>query len=331
MEKLRGLAHEIRQNAAGGGLEKPIPIAVTGDDVGMGDVELFERYLGFFNEWRVPLTLFVTPCPRGRPLDEDHAWVRALRKALDDGHDLQLHGYEHKAFEFGLPPPFMLERSPSARRTMEDPEARERVVAGHTVAVLQGKLEKGIEIFRRALGFDPLGFRAPVAMVCPAMFEALANVGIVYDSSLAVSPVGWHYMMQRYTPPEDDPWDPDVPCRPFIHTAGIVEIPLSSEYSAHATWDDIGPRANLMISEHTRTAREGGVFIPVNHFHFMYGTVTHRRLFDESELTLQLQGEEIYRRLFEYLQVGGNENFVTLAEVYSLFSGEAESSSGGES
>ena len=301
---------------------EPIQIAISGDDAGFGDVELFARYLSFFREWNVPLTLFVTPLSGGRPLYEDRAWVEVLRKAQDEGHDLQLHGYEHASFEFGFPPSFMLDRSPAVRRIMEDRQERERLAASHTVAALQEKLERAIDIFRRALGVDPLGFRAPILMVCPAMFEALAKVGIVYDSSLAVSPCGWHYMMQRYAPPASDPWDPDVACRPFNHSAGIVEIPLASEYTAHATWDDIAPRANLMISEHARMAREGGVFVPLNHFQFMFGTVIHRRLFDESELRLQLQGAEVYRRFFEYLRVGGNGNFVTMTEVYKGFKGE---------
>jgi peptidoglycan/xylan/chitin deacetylase (PgdA/CDA1 family) len=295
---------------------KTVLLAVNGDDPGQGDLDLFRRYLAFFRGYGVRLTLFVVPFGRGRPLHEDGAWVAALKGAQDEGHDLQLHGLAHAAFEFGFPPDFMLARSPSVRRVMEDAAQRERIRQQLTVGALRAKLERAVELFRRALGVDPVGFRAPVLMVCDELFEALAQVGLGYDSSMALSPRGWHYITQRFAAPAGEPWDATLAWEPFRYKAGVVEIPLASEYSAHAVWDEVDRRAALMAGEFDRLSERGGVFAPLTHFHSMFGQMTYRRAFDEVDVTLELRGGEIYRRFFEHVRARGNATFCTLTEAY---------------
>jgi peptidoglycan/xylan/chitin deacetylase (PgdA/CDA1 family) len=301
---------------------QPVLLTITGDDPGSGDLDLFVRYLAFFREYGVRLTLFVVPFGRGRALHEDQAWVGALKAARDEGHDLQLHGLAHAGFEFGFPPDFMIARSPRIRQTMEDPAQRERIRAGLTVSALREKLERGIELFHQALGSDPVGFRAPVLMVCDEMFEALASVGLGYDSSMALSPRGWHYITQRFEEPEGEPWDTSLQWHPFTYKAGVTEVPLASEYSAHAAWDEIERRAALMAAEYDRFSSQGGVFAPLTHFHSMLGHMTYRRQFDEINVTLELRGREIYRRFFEHVRARGNATYCTLTEAYRQYSPE---------
>ena len=298
------------------GTLKPVSLAITGDDPGSGDLDLFRRYVAFFREHGVRLTLFVVPQGRGRPLYEDEPWVAALKAARDEGHDLQLHGLTHESFEFGFPPEFMLARSPRVRRIMEDPAQVERIRAGLTVGALRDRLERGIEIFRRALGADPIGFRAPVLMVCDEMFEALAQVGLGYDSSMALSPRGWHHITQRFDSTIEETWDITLEWGPFRYKSGVVEVPLASEYSAHAAWDEVERRAALMAEEYDRFSERGGVFAPLTHFHSMFGHMSYRRAFDEVDVTMELRGAEIYRRFFEHVRRRGNATFRTLTEAY---------------
>jgi peptidoglycan/xylan/chitin deacetylase (PgdA/CDA1 family) len=295
---------------------EPVSLVITGDDPGSGDLDLFRRYLAFFREHGVRLTLFVVPHGRGRPLTEDEEWVAALKAARDEGHDLQLHGLTHESFEFGFPPEFMMARSPRMRRTMADPTQLARIRAGLTVGALRARLERAVEIFRAALGADPIGFRAPVLMVCDEMFEAIAQIGLGYDSSMALSPRGWHFITQRFDTSIQETWDPSLEWEPFRYKSGVVEIPLASEYSAHAVWDEVDRRAALMAEEYDRFSERGGVFAPLTHFHSMFGQMSYRRAFDEVDVTLELRGGEIYRRFFEHVRRRGNATFRTLTEAY---------------
>ena len=295
---------------------KPVYLAITGDDPGSGDVDLFQRSMAFLRQFEVPLTLFVVPRCRGRALHEDQKWVSALKAARDEGHDLQLHGLTHASFEFGLPPEFMKARSPAVRAAVEDPERLAQIRAGLTVGALRAKLEEGIDLFHKALGVYPIAFRAPVLMVCDEMFEAIASVGLEYDSSMALSPRGWHYIVQRFEPPTEEPWDTSLEWQPFQYKSGVIEVPLASEYSAHAAWDEVDRRAQLMAEEYDRFSQRGGVFAPLTHFHSMFGVMTYKRAFDQVDVTLELRGEQIYRQFLEHVQRRGNATFCTLTDAY---------------
>ena len=68
---------------------------LTNDDAGSQQPELFRELLDFLSEQRVPATFFVVPASGGIPLDEKPEWVDLLHRALDEGHELQHHGYNH--------------------------------------------------------------------------------------------------------------------------------------------------------------------------------------------------------------------------------------------
>ena len=86
--------------------------ALTIDDVGVegfSSVEDLSDLLEFLKKHGVSATLFVTPFNRDRALDKRDDWVDILKRALQDGHELGLHGYRHEACEFGIPPDMILE------------------------------------------------------------------------------------------------------------------------------------------------------------------------------------------------------------------------------
>ena len=87
--------------------------AFSNDDAGIQEPELFADLLDFLDEEQVPATFFVVPHAEDRPLDQKPEWVGLIQRALDAGHDLQHHGFNHAScFEFGIPPFFMLDILP---------------------------------------------------------------------------------------------------------------------------------------------------------------------------------------------------------------------------
>ncbi|OUC06447.1 hypothetical protein RY27_20990, partial [Litorilinea aerophila] len=160
----------------------------TNDDPGGQEPERFAELLDFLAAQEVPATFFVIPNAGGVPLDRKPEWLRLLERALAEGHDLQLHGYVHGPFEFGVPPGFMLDIMPERKKQWEhDPEP---IVAEHQYALLREKLERGLEIFHRALGLEPTGFRSGCLATCANMYTALADLGFQWSSNQVVNPMG---------------------------------------------------------------------------------------------------------------------------------------------
>jgi len=108
----------------------------------------YESFLGIDEIIRVteaggvPLTVFVT----GRVFDER---PDAVRRFVDAGAEIELHGYSHKRTEGGV----------------------------HAI-------ERGLDAYRRMLGRSPLGYRAPLGMISDTEIACLAREGFLFDSSL---------------------------------------------------------------------------------------------------------------------------------------------------
>ena len=93
----------------------------------------------------VPLTVFVA----GRVFDER---PDAVRRFVDAGAEIGLHGYSHKRTEGGCQ-----------------------------------AIARGLDVYRRILGRSPLGYRAPLGIVTDAEIACLAREGFLYDSSFFLS------------------------------------------------------------------------------------------------------------------------------------------------
>jgi hypothetical protein len=104
-----------------------MPFVFTNDDAGMHEPERFAELLDFLAEQQVPGTFFVVPAAGGKSLAEKPRWRALLDRALEAGHDLQLHGFTHdSAFEFGVPPDFILDIMPEERPRWQRAPARSR-------------------------------------------------------------------------------------------------------------------------------------------------------------------------------------------------------------
>jgi peptidoglycan/xylan/chitin deacetylase (PgdA/CDA1 family) len=269
----------------------------TNDDPGAQEPELFAELLDFLAVQEVPATFFVIPNAGGEPLDRKPRWLELLHRALDEGHELQHHGFVHTAFEFGVPPPFMLDIMPESKAQWQrDPTP---FTSQHAQSILVDKLAKGREIFQKTIGYAPQGFRSPCLAVCDNLYSALCDLGFQWGSNQVVNPMGWRYINRDYDAGE--PWQPEVPPRPYRHVSGIIEAPMHSEYTWFLSEDDVERHFQLAKDDFDRTRREGGAFVALSHYYAMTGKWS--------------AGLRVYERLFKYAREQGNVRFTTLSQL----------------
>jgi len=270
---------------------------LTNDDAGSQEPELFGELLDFLALQRVPATFFVVPAAGGVPLDDKPVWLDLLRRAMGEGHELQLHGYEHGVFEFGVPPGFMLDIIPeAAARWRREPDA---IRAPHTRAALGEKIARGLEILDHALGIQPQGFRSGCLATCDEMYQALADNGLTWSSNRVVNPMGWRYINGDYDAGE--PWQADVPPHPYPYTAGLIEVPMVSEYTWLLGPEDLERQFDLLQHDFERAREASGVFVTLSHYYAMTGPYA--------------TGLRVYERIFDRVRELGNVRFCTIGQL----------------
>jgi len=263
-------------------------------------VEDLRELVGFLDGQGVPGTFLVVPFNEDIPLYERAGYVAALAEAQAAGHKLEMHGLRHEIFEWGIPPEQVLElpwEEVNRRRVETDRANLEREFA---YDVLVGKLRQGIEIFERALGGRPVGFRAPCGSTSPGLFRALVDCGFGLDSSLIVNRKGWNYVLKDYRPGIF--WNPKFPPRPHRLEAGIVEVPIMSEYTWKLTDQDVPRHLDLLKEDLDHLAETGGgVMVSVCHV---------------SPTTGQwAAGQKVYEQFFRYARDKYDVQFCTLREA----------------
>jgi peptidoglycan/xylan/chitin deacetylase (PgdA/CDA1 family) len=276
--------------------------ALTNDDPGMNEPELFAELLDFLAGQGVPATFFVVPFAGQQPLDQKPRWVELLQRALAEGHELQHHGYTHNTpFEFGVPPGFMLDIIPDAKaRWGQDPGS---ITPNHAYELLADKLQQGRTIFERTLGITPHGFRSPCLAVCDNLYRALHDLDFEFGSNLVINPMGWRYINRDYDAGE--PWDPRLPPYPYRHPAGLVETPIHSEYTWYLAEADIDRHFELAKADFDRARRAAQPFVALSHYYAMTGKWR--------------AGLRVYERLFDHARQQGDVRFVTLSQLVERF------------
>ena len=271
--------------------------ALTNDDAGGESPHLFAELLDFLADHAMVATFFVVPLSGGKPLDQKPEWLDLLARARDEGHELQLHALDHSMFEFGELPGFMLDIIPDAKaRWQREPEV---IQAEHSVANMGAKLDRGEEIFERALGFEPKGFRGPCLSMCDATYQALADRGFIWSSNLVVNPMGWRYINKDYDAGE--PWQPGIPPHPFRYKSGVIEVPMLSEYTWYLTDEDVDRQFELIRSDFDRVHQSGDPFVSLSHYYAMTGEWR--------------AGLRVYERLIDYATRVGGLKFCTLSQL----------------
>ena len=270
----------------------------TNDDAGMDQPHLFAELLDFLAEQQVPATFFLVPFAEGVPLDEKPVWMDLIRRAQDEGHELQHHAWQHDScFEFGVPPYFMLDIMPEAQARFA--VAPQEFTQHHGYESLRAKLAHGRQILERALGYTPRGFRAPCLSVCDALYQALDDLDFAWATNDVINPLGWRYINRAYATGEG--WHQDFPPRPRRRTARVTEVPMHSEYTWYLTAADVDRHTALAQADLDRAADGGDAFVTLSHYFAMTGEWR--------------AGLDVYRRLFDHARRRGDIRFATVSTL----------------
>ena len=153
----------------------------------LGVTKGLERFLIILNKFKIKGTFFVT-------CDCIEKYPEIFKKIRKQGHELSLHGYRHERID-----------ELSLKQKKED-------------------LDKSLRCFRKHLGINPYGFRAPQHSIDEEMIYLLNKSKFEYDSSL----IPWNLYHILF------PWKIKLNKRHLFHKMSphefnhILEIPISS-------------------------------------------------------------------------------------------------------
>jgi peptidoglycan/xylan/chitin deacetylase (PgdA/CDA1 family) len=203
----------------------------TVDDVaydGYSTEEHLGNVLEFCADQELKATWFVVPRCGGHELGDRPGYVRALRQAGHDGHEVAQHGLDHDRFECGIPPAMVLELPHEGPARAHLAAHRAEIEAALSVEALRARLRTGRRILERALGTPVVGFRAPCLSTCPNLFRAIAAEGYRYDSSKCLQPAAWDLINGRL-----DAAPHPISRETFVQMQepGLAVLPLTAEYA----------------------------------------------------------------------------------------------------
>ncbi len=278
------------------------------DDVcyeGYSTEDHLERLLGFCSEQKLKATFFVVPLAQGKKLKDRPGYVRLLKQAISQGHEIAQHGLEHDRFESGIPPQMILDlphEGPARERLARD---REEIERSHTVKNLRKMLKDGRRILEQALKYPLKGFRAPSGAICKNLYHALEREGYLYDSSKIFQEAGWDIINGKK----------DISPLPITrsifdsHQTGgnLRVIPMASEYTWYLKKETYDMTLSLAKHDFNACLESGIPFVALSHVSPI----------QEGEETC---GFELYRRLVDYARerssdLGLDLQMLTLSEV----------------
>jgi len=283
----------------------------TVDDVcyeGYSSEAHLKRLLDFFGSQDISATFFVVPLAQGRRLEERPEYVRILKRAVNEGHEVAQHGLEHDRFECGIPPEMILalpHEGPARERLKTH---RAEIEVSLQMESLRNRLCRGRTILEQGMGREIRGFRAPCLSVCENLFHVLRDEGYLYDSSNYLQETGWDILNNR---------EPFVP-RPITRErfdslqccAPLRMLPLTTDYTWRLQQDKFD--VTLELAEHdVEACFESGIpFVPMSHVSPI----------QECENDC---GFELYRRLVGHAKQraadrGLESKFLTLSQVCEL-------------
>jgi hypothetical protein len=141
------------------------------------------------------------------------------------------------------------------------------------------------------------------------MYQALADNGLRWSSNRVVNPMGWRYINGDYDAGE--PWQADVPPRPYLYKAGLIEVPMLSEYTWLLGPADLVRQFDLLWRDYARARETSGLFVTLSHYYAMTGSYA--------------SGLRVYERAFARARALGGVRFCTIRQLLAQNSDTAGS------
>lgn len=197
----------------------------------------FQLILDMLSKNGVSSTFFVVPGSKSaRSFEPD--FKSCLANALDLGHEIALHGYTHKAHEFGyvvvgnynLPLSFL---------PIPSLEKQQKI------------LEQATTSLTELTGVRPVGFRAPFYLYNNQTLRVLANLNYKYDSTKTIFKPA-HNARFRLR------WLRN--CKPH-QVQNLMEIPVTGDYTFNLTCESLADSLKAAIRDFEWLKSFEGVFV----------------------------------------------------------------------
>jgi hypothetical protein len=195
-------------------MHEPV-VAFSCDDVApKTNVARLKELIRAADRFDVKITFFVVP-------KKEKSWqfcsdlVTTLRDIQSCGHEVGLHGLKHLPFEAGNPFDFLNLCYDSVR----------------------ARITEGARLLDEILEITPRGFRAPYHHCNRSLFQALSDLGFLYDSSI----MRWSGVLFSYFPPVRAVWvhgKAGFETSTMFHPFGLqlLEVPVALDFS----WYNLG-------------------------------------------------------------------------------------------
>ena len=215
--------------------------AVTFDDISSAYLSRskLKELIEFVRNMHVACTFFVVPDDSTCQVSQEYR--RLLQTAVENGHELSLHGCTHARNEFGLfytPPGAICSPIPIP-----------------SYAKQHRLLEIGRKRLLRLVGVEATGFRAPNYLFNTNTLKALANLGFRYDSS-ATAFKTTHCSRFRVR------W---LAIRRPVMANGILEIPVTGDYTYSLGTRGFADSLKTAMRDFELTRCRDAVFVMNNH------------------------------------------------------------------
>ncbi|MHB9036624.1 MAG: DUF2334 domain-containing protein [Armatimonadota bacterium] len=280
---------------------KEIAFCFTVDDVaydGYSSEEHLAKYLDFSNEQGMKATLFTVPLYDDKDFQERSGYVKILKEAISEGHEVAQHGLRHDRFETGIPPEFILALPHEAPIRGRVARERAAIEAANSVDAIRERLALGRTILEDALEHKIRGFRGGAGSSCANLYIAEEKEGYTWDSTRIIQEAGWDLIQGIL----------DISPNPIMRerfdglqpSGALKELPLTTDYTWYLTKDKYEASLNLAKSDFVSCLEARIPFVPVCHISPII----------ESENNC---GYELYRELIKFAKDVAAERGVGLS------------------
>lgn len=284
------------------GTPATIPVVWSNDDISHSQSPQLQRQLDFIDDLGIPGSFFIVPKNGNGPIDEDPELLATIASARQSGHTFHQHGYQHDAFECGVPETWMLDFSPPTRERYD--LERLEIEKRHTYEAQLRMLEAGRRIWRRAFGEEPIGFRPGWGAMCRAHYRALETLGYGWTSSRLICKTSWLWNQGMWEAPMEFREGLSWTIEPIADTS-VLEIPMTGGdygFRVHNELDKIQAMAELGMREFEFCHERGLPFVFVSHWHgLQHG---------------EDAGYAVHKLFIEALQASGKAEFMTMTALY---------------
>lgn len=291
-----------------------IPVVWTCDDLTAGELRELEEVSSWLEKLGIPGTFFCIPARNGG-LDKDTEFLASAKGIMAKGSEFHPHGYDHWCFECGIPDTSAVWTSRHSWEIQEEFNLnRFEIEQAHTREAIRNRLHRGFEIWQRAFGKYPTGFRPGFGSFCRNLYYALEDLQVPWCSIRFATPTAmqWSRGPQFYDVPEKIYPQGFAPFK----VGNITEYPFAGDYGYHIPPEAVDRFVELGWRQFNIAADRGDPFIMLAHQHGLACT--------DNPPTWANAGYESHEKLIRRIRDSGKARFITMSELHAIQTGKIQ-------